>query len=184
MHYNEKDIFLKDGTPCILRSPEEYDAEDLLGYLHTVTGETHYLLSYPEEVTLTFEQQIAVINKINKSNNEFMINAYINGELAGNTHISCISGKIKSRHRASLGITVKKKFWGNGLGTILFKESLDFVKEIGYEQIELSVYSDNQKAQSLYERYGFHVWGCIKNAFKLKDGTYCDDIIMGKMLKV
>lgn len=53
---------------------------------------------------------------------------------------------------------------------------------IGYEQIELGVFSDNEKAIALYKKFGFEVWGNVKNAFKLKDGTYQDEIIMGKMI--
>ena len=53
---------------------------------------------------------------------------------------------------------------------------------MGYEQIELGVYSDNVKAQSLYKKHGFEVWGSVKNAYKLKDGTYRDEIMMGRRL--
>ena len=53
---------------------------------------------------------------------------------------------------------------------------------MGYEQIELGVFSDNEKAKALYKKYGFEVWGNTKNAFKLKDGTYRDEIMMGRMI--
>ena len=53
---------------------------------------------------------------------------------------------------------------------------------MGYEQVELGVFSDNKRAQALYKKHGFEVWGYSKNAYKLKDGTYRDEIIMGRML--
>ena len=49
-----------------------------------------------------------------------------------------------------------------------------------YEQLELGVFDDNKRAQALYKKHGFEVWGCSKNAYKLKDGTYRDEIIMGR----
>ncbi|MDO5089733.1 MAG: hypothetical protein Q4D53_08100 [Leptotrichiaceae bacterium] len=53
---------------------------------------------------------------------------------------------------------------------------------MGYEQIELEVYSDNHRALSLYKKFGFKKWGCIPNGYKLKDGTYNNCIKMGKIL--
>ena len=32
------------------------------------------------------------------------------------------------------------------------------------------------------KKYGFEVWGRTLNAFRLKDGTYRDEICMGKFL--
>lgn len=52
----------------------------------------------------------------------------------------------------------------------------------GFEQLELGVYSDNARAIHLYEKFGFERYGIQPRAFKLKDGTYRDEIIMVKML--
>ncbi|SCW57350.1 hypothetical protein SAMN02910400_01358 [Lachnospiraceae bacterium C10] len=38
-------------------------------------------------------------------------------------------------------------------------------------------FSDNERVKGLYRKYG-----CYVRAFKLKDGTYRDEIIMVKML--
>ena len=51
----------------------------------------------------------------------------------------------------------------------------------GSEKVEL-VYSDNARAIHLYEKFGFERYGIHPRAFKLKDGTYRDEIIMVKML--
>ena len=54
---------------------------------------------------------------------------------------------------------------------------------MGYEQIELALFSNNEKAKHIYEKHGFDVWGIMKRAFKLKDGTYYHEINMRKFLK-
>lgn len=182
MIYAEKEIKLKDGTKCILRSSKETDAEDLIDYLRTVSGETNYLVSYPEEINLTVEQEISYINKKNESSNQVMINAFVDGILAGNTDISPIGDRLRMQHRASFGIAIKKEFWGNGIGNALTEEALKCAKEMGFKQVELGVYAENKKAQDLYKKFGFEVWGCTKNAFKFKDGTFHDDLTMGKIL--
>lgn len=41
---------------------------------------------------------------------------------------------------------------------------------------------DIQRKESYNTKNGFEVWGNTKNAFKLKDGTYRDEIIMGRSI--
>ena len=59
---------------------------------------------------------------------------------------------------------------------------IDQARANGFEQLELGVYSDNSRAIHLYEKFGFERYGIQPRAFKLKDGTYRDEIIMVKML--
>ena len=63
------------------------------------------------------------------------------------------------------------------------KLALHQAKENGLEQMELGVYADNERAIHLYQKYGFEQCGIWKNAFKLKDGTYRDEILIVKFFK-
>lgn len=47
MIYKTRSITLKDGRGAILRAPRESDAEEMLEYLRTASGETDFLASYP-----------------------------------------------------------------------------------------------------------------------------------------
>lgn len=132
MEFYKKEVELNDGSKCILRSPNENDAKDMIEYLKITSDETHFMIRYP--------------------------------------------------HRATFGISIKEKYWNKGIGSILIEEIIKEARKMGYEQIELGVFSDNEKAKRLYEKSGFQVWGKNRNAFKLKDGRYFDEIIMGIML--
>lgn len=55
-------------------------------------------------------------------------------------------------------------------------------RENGFEQIELSVFEDNARAIHLYEKLGFQRFGIQPRAYKLKDGSYRDEIIMVRLL--
>lgn len=57
-------------------------------------------------------------------------------------------------------------------------KAIDKAKELGFEQIELGVYADNKKGIALYKKMGFQETGRILRAYKLKDGTYIDEINM------
>lgn len=183
MEFNKKEVELKDGTKCILKSPNKNDAKDMIEYLKITSGETHFMNKYPEEIEITLEEEKDFIKDIASRDNEIMIAAFINNELAGNAALTCMSNNLKLKHRAVFGISIKEKYWNNGIGSTLIKEIIKEAKKMGYEQIELGVFSDNEKARRLYERNGFEVWGKNKNAFKLKDGRYCDEIIMGIILQ-
>lgn len=182
MEFRQKEIKLKDGTTCILRSPNEHDAEKMIEYLKMTSEETHFMVRYSEEINITIDREIEILKDNLNSSQNMMIGAFVNNELAGNAGISCVRNHIKLKHRAVFGISIKEKYWNNGIGNALIKEIIEQAKQIGYEQIELGVFSDNEKAVALYKKYGFEVWGNTKNAFKLKDGTYRDEITMGRMI--
>lgn len=183
MEFLEKKIKLKDGTECTLRSPNEDDAEKMIEYLRMTSGETYFMIRYPEEIIMSAEEEKEYLKKSLESTSELMIAAFIDGELAGNCGISPVMNLKKLKHRAEFGISIKEKFWGKGIGNILLDEIIKEAAKMGYEQIELGVYSDNVKAQSLYKKHGFEVWGNVKNAYNLNDGTYRDEIMMGLDLK-
>lgn len=182
MEFYKKEIVLKDGTKCILRSPNEKDAKDMIEYLKITSEETHFMVRYPEEIEITLEEEIEYIKGIESSDRDIMIAVFINNEFAGNASLNCVRNHIKLKHRSVFGISIKEKYWNNSIGSILIKEIIEVAKKIGYEQIELGVFSDNEKAIRLYRKNGFEIWGKNKNAFKLKDGSYCDEIIMGIIL--
>ena len=41
---------------------------------------------------------------------------------------------------------------------------------------------NNENAIRMYKKFGFEEWGRVRRAFKLKNGNYYDEIIMGIML--
>ncbi len=182
MKMEEMEIILKNGLTAVLKSPEEENAEALLNYMKIMSGETNNVLRYPEEVTLTVEQERDYIRNNLNDERDFNLSAFIDGKLVGNSGIFGIDTKLKVRHRAQLGIAVIKDYWGMGIGDLLMKHCMEQAKKNGYEQVELSVVTTNTTAVSLYKKYGFEICGTIKRAQKLKDGTYQDHYIMIKLL--
>ena len=60
-----------DGKEILLRSAKENtdEANMLIDYLKTVTGETRFLLSEPDEVKYTTEGELGFIKEHNESEN-------------------------------------------------------------------------------------------------------------------
>lgn len=85
-------------------------------------------------------------------------------------------------HRAQLGMAIQRDYWGAGLGRRMLTLAIGQARKNGFEQLELGVFCDNTRAIHLYESCGFHAWGTQPRAFKLKDGTYRDEIMMIQFL--
>lgn len=182
MRIREKEAILKNGQVAVLKSPEGEDAEQLLNYMKTMSSETNNVLRYPEEVTLTVEEEREYILKNLSNERDFDIAAFIDGKLVGNSGVFCLDTKLKVRHRVNLGIAILKDYWGLGIGDVLMKHCIEQAKVSGYEQIELQVVTTNKAAIALYEKYGFEIYGSLKHAQKLKDGSYQDLYMMVKFL--
>ena len=182
MKLEERGVTLRDGTLALLRSPESSDAAQLNEYMRQTSGETHFMVRYPEECNQTLETAQKRLRAMLEDERSFMLAAFIDGELVGNCGVNEIADRLKMRHRASLGISIKKKAWGLGLGTVLISRALEQAKESGFTQVELGVFADNERAIYLYRKLGFTKMGCIPKAFCLKDGTYRDEVQMVKFL--
>lgn len=181
MLFEEKKITLKDGRTAILKSPCVEDAEKLLGYLKRVSGETEFLLRYPEEWNLSIEQEEAWVNRLRSSSDTLGITCYMDGEVAGNCEVRFLGGK-KMAHRAAIGIAICKEYWNLGIGSAFFEELIAAAQNRGTEIMELEFMEGNDRAKHLYEKFGFRIAAEKPNAYKLKDGTYRSEFYMQKYL--
>lgn len=182
MTIEDKEVILKNGQKCILRSPKLDDAEPLIDYLKVSAGETDFLLKYPEEVNITVEKEKDILQWSIDSKRDLMIIAEVDGKVVGNCSFSPIGQKMRIRHRCSIGIALYEKVWGLGIGTALLSLLIESAIKCGYEQMELDVVSRNDRAIKLYEKMGFVKCGNKPKAMRHKDGTYDDEIMMVKQL--
>lgn len=170
---------LKDGRNALIRSPRDEDIQGVLDYLYISAGETDFLLRCPEEWSkYTPENEKALFDKMNESDNEAMLVCLVEGKVAGNCQISWSKG-IKTRHRASIGIALLSEFWNQGIGTRLMQELIHIAEENkNIMQVELEFVEGNSRARALYEKMGFKITSVKPNAIRLKDGTLLNEYSM------
>ena len=178
MQIPPKQITLRGGRFALLRSAEPEDAAALLEHMRQTSAETEFLSRYPEEVQLTEEEEAAFIRFYLEDPENFMLTAWINGQLAATASLNRLRDLSKYRHRGEFGISVRKKYCNLGLGSVMTRICLYIAEHTSLEQVELSVSSGNNAAIHVYEKLGFHRVGAIPNAYRLKDGTYYDEIFM------
>nr|WP_297766328.1 GNAT family N-acetyltransferase [uncultured Butyrivibrio sp.] len=178
MRIEEEKITLKDGRNLTLRSAEEKDAQTMLDYIIKTAEETHFLVRYPEEISLDLEREKKIINDNLEAEDSVWFTVFDGDKAVGNCSISRHRNHIKLKHRCDFAIAIEQAYCGCGLGTILMTKSIDKARELGFEQMELGAYADNENGLALYRKMGFQEMGRNLRAFKLKDGTYIDEINM------
>lgn len=181
MIYPKESILLNNMKTLILKSPDDSDAEAILKYLKQVTGETPFLLRTPEECTETVASEVLFIQNINQHPTQVMILAILDSKIVGIANVG-LKTRLKVRHRATLGISVQKQYWGLGIGSLLMDHLIDLAKAMGAERLELEVIEGNERAISLYQKKGFQFMSEIKGAIKDPDGTYRSEYVMTRDL--
>ncbi len=181
MKYEAKTVILKDGSTALFRSPEPEDAAAFLDFFGAARAETDFLLSGPMDPLPTVEEELAWIGNSLASPDQLMIACQMDGQIAGNCQIS-FKPNAKDRHRASLAIALREKYWGRGIGTAMFEELFAAAKERGVTQLELDYIEGNQRGRALYEKMGFQPWGELPNGIRQSDGTVRSLIYMRKAL--
>jgi len=168
----EKTITLKDGRPCVLRSGMEQDGQALLDLFILTHTQTDFLVDYPDEITMTAEEETQFLKTKAESENEVEILAVADGRVVGSAGVWCVRDRAKLRHRAWFGVSVAQDFWGLGIGRALTEAAVECAKAAGYRQLELEVLEDNEKAIALYKSAGFAEYGRNPLGINLRGSGY------------
>ncbi len=156
MEYKEN-IILKNGQNCVIRNALYEDGPEMLYVL--THSESDYLLSYPEEHCFDTKSESEFLQARAESDREVMLLAVVNDKIVATAGISAVGNKYKVRHRAEFGINVVKEYWGLGIGKAMMKACVQCAKNAGYQQLELEVVADNQRAFHMYQSIGFVEFG-------------------------
>lgn len=176
------EFIAKNGRIIMIRSARVEDARAMVDYLKTTAGESDNLTKSPEEVVITVSEEEAFLKGLIKDERRFMLNAFDGDKLVGNIYLAEIGSRKRIRHRASMGIAVIQDYWGLGISRALMMAALHTAEKLGFEQVELGVYANNENALKLYQSLGFEIYGRLPRACKLGKDKYQDDLLMVKTL--
>lgn len=171
-------IVLKNGKEALIRNADAPDGAAVYENFNQTHAETDYLLSYPDENSYDPEQEARFLEEKTQSGNEIELVALVDGKVAGTAGIEAVGKKYKLMHRAEFGISILRDYWGLGLGRALARACIGCAKEAGYEQLELNVVSENERAVSLYRSLGFEEYGRNPRGFKSRTAGYQELLYM------
>ncbi|MFF9805469.1 GNAT family N-acetyltransferase [Streptomyces coeruleorubidus] len=108
--------------------------------------------------------------------------AELGDRLAGYLRLGFPTPAEANRHvRQIQGLAVSEEARGRGVGRALVRAAVDEARRRGARRLTLRVLAHNTPARGLYEAEGFMVEGILPEEFLL-DGTYVDDVLMGRSL--
>lgn len=164
---------------CIREAHIE-DAEDILNFIKEVSDETDFLISDSSERDFNIKKEREFLQNMQSSILEKMFLYKIENEIVGTCSVNGINKK-RIKHKVGLGITVLKKYWGEGIGGKLINHAIEYCKLNSIKKIELEVRIDNKRAIKLYKKFGFEIEGEIKKSVYL-NGNYYNCYFMGLLL--
>lgn len=147
------------------------DAGEMLAYLCRVGGESENLSFGAEGLGVELESEMAYISALQDSRDGVMLVAKADGRIIGSASLNRLPRRM--RHRGEIGLTVRKAYWNQGVGSALLQRLIFFARENGFDMLELQVRSDNAAAIHLYEKYGFEKICTYPDFFKIS-GEYVD----------
>lgn len=100
------------------------------------------------------------------------------GRVVATAGVDAVGTRDKLRHRAEFGISVLRAYWGLGLGRALTEACIQCAKEAGYEQLELTVVAENERAIALYRKAGFVEFGRNPRGFRSRTSGYQEIVHM------
>ena len=177
MKYEQK-IILKNGKEALIRNGDSADGPAVFEAFNQAHAETDYLLTYPDENSFDPEEESRFLEKKSANPNETELVAVVDGKIVGLAGIGAVGEKYKVRHRAELGISVLKEYWGLGLGRAMATACIRCAKEAGYAQLELNAVAENERALALYRSLGFEEFGRNPRGFNSRISGYQELVYM------
>lgn len=173
---------LKNGETITIRRAHKGDQGAYAAVANACYLETRFLSRCANDEPLSAEKLLYFIEDVEKSNKEILLLAVYKDTVVGYGQITSCLNREKMKHKCDLDISILKRYWNLGIGTSLMNSLIVFSRFAGYEQINLSVASDNERAIRLYKKLGFQITGKEVHAMKHSYGDYSDFVFMTKFL--
>jgi len=165
----------KNGQIVIVREASKEDARAITDVVNSVASEKRYILTEKSR-----EDWDKAVSEIKEKGRGLLIVAQADGKVVGMGHLT--KGKWeKNRHVGFLGMVILKEFREIGIGTAMMDYMMRYARQERLEKISLNVFSTNERAIHLYQKFGFKLEGAIKRQYKI-EGKYVDELFMRKFL--
>jgi len=178
-----RNVALRSGEICTLRSADVGDADSLLALARAVSVDSEYAVTRLHEIKSTADEQRKWIVEHAEHDGRIAVVATVDGAVVG---ICEFSGGEQERvaHTGSLWLSVAAAWRRRGVGRGLMTALLDWAAAHPLiEKVSLAVVEDNAPAVALYRSLGFVEQGRRPKHIRWGPGRYSADLLMYKMVK-
>jgi len=107
--------------------------------------------------------------------------AVVNDRVVGALGLHTFPDRPRRRHAGAVGMAVHDEWQGKGIGTALLRACIELADQwLNLTRLELEVYTDNEPAIRLYERFGFEREGTLRQ-YAFREGRYVDACQMARL---
>lgn len=160
-----------------VRYPEWDDLEDMHQYINELSTEDTFLSVLGRKYS--FEEEKEFLRMTIENMKKGLTRHYavlVNGAYAGNCEIERPK-EYRQQHVGVLGISLRKKYRGEGIGKELIHMLIEEGKDMGLRLLKLTCFENNPKALCLYEKFRFKRIGVIPGSIAYK-GSYVGEAVM------
>ena len=166
----------------LIREAGPNDAAALVSFLNRVSVEKDFTSLDGDGILLTSEEMAIFLNKQASWDNQITLLAFLNDKIAGIVNITADQRK-RVRHIGDLFIVIGKKYWNNGLGSLLLEEVVEWAQASGIlRRLQLTVQTRNLAAVHLYQKHGFAIEGRQERGAYIEEGEFIDVYLMGRLI--
>lgn len=170
----------KSGKSVHIRSLSTKDADILLSYANALIDEDTFVLLSGDHLTKSHEDDyVAKAVEDVKADKKIHLLAFIDGELASSFEVRRYT--LRKSHVGEVGISVTKKFRGDGVGKLCLTTLIKEAEKLGLRLLVLTCFASNETASNLYRSVGFLECGRTPGVLLFK-GKYEDEVHMYKPL--
>ena len=163
-----------DGRRWTLRPARPTDARGLARLFTEVRGEGRWLLTTPGAASEPSEAFF--IGEMIRAGGGLALVAEADGNVVGNVLVS-LERNLVSSHVGTLSIVVDQAWRDVGIGSDMVRAAQDWCREKGLAKLALSVFDDNARAITVYERAGFVREGLRRRQYRI-DGEFRGELLM------
>lgn len=151
-------------------------------YLALIGAQSDNLDFGCEGLGYSIEEEAAFIEAVSGSDNGKILMGFIGQELVSVAHLAGKSKRPRTKHVATLAISVLKTYWNLGIGDVMLGALVEWAKSNPVLRVlDLEVRADNTAAIALYEKHGFMQSGRFPQRFRI-EGQSFDTLLMMKEL--
>ena len=129
---------MNSSENIIIEKARPQDTDELLRFLKAVGGETDNLTFGAEGLPVSPDEERKLLASLETSETSAMFTAKKSGKIVGNAHFTGMT-RERLKHRGTIGISVLKSEWGQGIGTMLMEAVIDFARNTAHAEIIVCV---------------------------------------------
>ena len=153
------------------------ELDDLPAVLEIYSGPK----AYAGTLQLPYPSREEWRQRLTETSGVYSLVAAADGRVVGTLGLVTFPDRPRRRHAATVGMGVHDDWQGKGVGSALMTACVELADNwLNLTRLELEVFTDNEPAIRLYERFGFEREGTLRQ-YAFRHGRYVDSYTMARL---